>query len=551
MTNLKHIFAFWSIFLLAYLGANAQQKPQPKPPVTSPAGKESFRITEVHANKDSVIAVSVELLNKVEPMREDFKLFGEDGNPIDIQQLAKAGSEDDSKTATRLVYFLIDASNYTDGTALKNFKSAVKTALGALGEGDLANVGYFGGGEEITTINREFGLNIADLGSDIETRISANTDSTAKSDAFKAMYDAIDMLRNANKDGQRILIVVSGGVKNPASPFSTEDVVEYARKHHITIHNAVYNTNTKNFAFDTYRVISSKTDNGSAVNTKTPTDLKNALGNFLEKRATAPREVMLLYTLTFLPPVLDGAEHTFKLSYAGTEQAGKYIAPRSGGGGGIMGFLSSYYALFILIIVLLLAGLIYWQMNEMRLRRIEREEEELRQQEEIEQARLAELAKREKQQDAVIQELRSQTSKLEEQMRQKEQEMVKRTEDLKAQMQFTPTVVPASKFDMKNTIISGGGGSPVLLVSAGSFSNNYYLNKPTLTVGRAANNDIVIPEQTVSNHHATITIENGSFFLSDLGSTNGTFVNGSRVDRKLLKAGDIIKFGAANCKFEI
>lgn len=525
----------------------AQQKP------VTPAGKESFIIKKTALLKDSLVTVDLELFGNVQPLKDDFKLTNnEDGSPIDIQQVAPAGSEDHASVSTRLIYFLVDASNYTEGMVLKYFKSAVKTALGGLSEGDLVNVGYFSTMEDVISLNPDFGANIADLGSDIETRISAHTDSAGKSDAFKATWDAIDLLKNSNKDGQRILIVISGGMKSNNPEFSTDNVAAYARKNNVIVHNVSYKIKN-DFVFDSYRVLSSKTEGGLAVSTKNSTEIKNALGNFLERRVNTKKDENVLYTLTFLSNYHDGAEHKFKLAYRATEQIGSYIAPSGRGGGGmgnLWGFFTSY-GLWIGIIVLLLGGLLYWQLNEARLRRIEREEEELQRQEDIEQARLAEIAKREKQQDAVIQELKSQTARLEDQMRQKEQEFLQRADDLKAQMQFTPTVVPPNKFDMKNTIISGGGGSPVLLVSAGSFSNNFYLNKPTMNVGRAANNDIVVPEQTVSNHHARITIENGSFFLTDLGSTNGTFVNGTRIDRKLLKAGDIIKFGASNCRFEI
>jgi|GEM_PF-2346275 len=545
MTTLKRIYATLVCFVLCVQLAYSQQKPEPMPP----AGKESFRINAVKLDSNNIVAVNIEVMGNIQPVQGDFKLLNnEDGTPIEIHQLTKAGNDDNANLSTRLVYFLIDASNYTDGMPLNNFKSAVKGTLRQLTENDLMNVGYFGG-EELITFSKDFNANVGAFESDIQTRITANTDSNSKSNAFKAMYDAIDAFKTSNKDGQRILIVVSGGVKNANSEFGVDDVALYARKNNVTIHNVAYKTNAP-LSFDGYRIISSKTESGLAIVAKTSTDIKNAIGNFLEKR-TKINTSAALYTLTFQSPFKDGAEHKFKISYANTDQIGTYIAPKGNGqGGGIMDFLT-HYMLWIGIIVLLLGGLLYWQLNEIRLRRIEREEEELQQQEDAERARQAENAKREKQQDAVIQELRNQTSKLEEQMRQKENDLIKRTEDLKSQMQFTPTVVPASKFDMKNTIISGGGGAPVLLVSAGSFSNNFYLNKPSMMVGRAANNDIVIPEQTVSNQHATITIENGSFFLSDLGSTNGTFVNGTRIDKKLLKAGDIIKFGASNCRFEI
>ncbi|NJO00668.1 MAG: FHA domain-containing protein, partial [Bacteroidia bacterium] len=136
---------------------------------------------------------------------------------------------------------------------------------------------------------------------------------------------------------------------------------------------------------------------------------------------------------------------------------------------------------------------------------------------------------------------------LQEQLRAKEKEQ----ELLQKQMNETPTVMPPDKFDPKKTIISGGGSAPVFKVSAGAFNQVFYLNKPTMTIGRAANNDIVIPEQTVSSRHATITVENGSFFINDLNSTNGTFINGNRIDSKILKSGDLIKLGAANCRFDI
>ncbi len=550
MTTSKIIFLILACLLLGRQVAFSQQKPEDKPSTIS---KESFRISGVHLSKDSsgVVAVTMEMAGNVEPVKGDFKLSGEDGNPMEIHQVAKAGSEDNANTSTRLIYFLIDASSYTDGVPLQNFKNAVKNSLRLLTDNDLMNIGYFGTSEEVITLAREFNANVGSFEGDIESRISANTDSASKSDAFRATYDAIDELRKSNREGQRILVVISGGVKSQSTEYSADKVASYARKNNVVVHNIAYKINDK-FAFDTYRLLSNQTEGGQAASVKGSTDLKNVLGNFLEKRITVSKNASVLCVLTFLPPFKDGAEHSFKINYAGTEQVGKYIAPvGAGGNSGIFALLSNNVAILVIVIVLLLGGLLYWQLNEMRLRRIEREEEELQQQEDADNARQAEIAKREKQQDAVLQELRNQTAKLEDQMRQKETDFIKRTEDLKAQMQFTPTVVPAGKFDMKNTIISGGGGSPVLLVSAGSFSNNFYLNKPTMMIGRAANNDIVVPEQTVSNQHATITIENGSFFLTDLGSTNGTFVNGTRIDKKLLKAGDIIKFGASNCRFEI
>jgi serine protease Do len=68
----------------------------------------------------------------------------------------------------------------------------------------------------------------------------------------------------------------------------------------------------------------------------------------------------------------------------------------------------------------------------------------------------------------------------------------------------------------------------------------------TITVGRAANNLLCFGdnERRVSSHHAQITRHGETFLLRDLGSTNGTMINGRRVIIGELNADDLIEFGA-------
>ncbi len=80
----------------------------------------------------------------------------------------------------------------------------------------------------------------------------------------------------------------------------------------------------------------------------------------------------------------------------------------------------------------------------------------------------------------------------------------------------------------------------------------YQLNKSTITIGSHRSNDLVIDDTTVSRRHATITHKSGRFELEDLGSTNGTFVNGGRLRAPIaLSRGDEIKFGSARCAFVV
>lgn len=63
-------------------------------------------------------------------------------------------------------------------------------------------------------------------------------------------------------------------------------------------------------------------------------------------------------------------------------------------------------------------------------------------------------------------------------------------------------------------------------------------------IGRDAGNQIIINDKLVSRHHAQLTVsENGEVTIKDLGSSNGTFVNGNRITEMFLNTGDIVKCG--------
>jgi pSer/pThr/pTyr-binding forkhead associated (FHA) protein len=66
-------------------------------------------------------------------------------------------------------------------------------------------------------------------------------------------------------------------------------------------------------------------------------------------------------------------------------------------------------------------------------------------------------------------------------------------------------------------------------------------------VGKRPTNDLVISHQTLSASHAVVAFRDGGFWLTDLGSANGTFVNGTKIrsgEPRRLAAGDQIKLGA-------
>ena len=72
----------------------------------------------------------------------------------------------------------------------------------------------------------------------------------------------------------------------------------------------------------------------------------------------------------------------------------------------------------------------------------------------------------------------------------------------------------------------------------------------TLTIGRLGDNDVQLEEGSVSSRHAEIAVQDGAAVLRDLGSTNGTFLNGEQVTGEVpLNEADEIYFGSVRTVF--
>lgn len=94
---------------------------------------------------------------------------------------------------------------------------------------------------------------------------------------------------------------------------------------------------------------------------------------------------------------------------------------------------------------------------------------------------------------------------------------------------------------MTRILIQGEGGPPT----------ERELKPGTVTIGRKPDNDFQLEDATVSGHHAKIVTYFQSSYIEDLGSTNGTFVNGHRVRMHTLHGGDTISIGKFELRFGI
>ena len=80
----------------------------------------------------------------------------------------------------------------------------------------------------------------------------------------------------------------------------------------------------------------------------------------------------------------------------------------------------------------------------------------------------------------------------------------------------------------------------------------FELNAKAVTLGRGSPNDIQLEgDEFASAHHARVEPRRDGVWIEDIGSTNGTYVNGTRLDRpQRLTAGDVVRVGETDLRFE-
>jgi hypothetical protein len=80
----------------------------------------------------------------------------------------------------------------------------------------------------------------------------------------------------------------------------------------------------------------------------------------------------------------------------------------------------------------------------------------------------------------------------------------------------------------------------------------FALDSHPLTVGRGSNNDVALPaDEYASTRHARFEPRRDGVWIEDIGSTNGTFVNGIRLTReRKLTPGDVVRIGETDLRFE-
>jgi pSer/pThr/pTyr-binding forkhead associated (FHA) protein len=106
---------------------------------------------------------------------------------------------------------------------------------------------------------------------------------------------------------------------------------------------------------------------------------------------------------------------------------------------------------------------------------------------------------------------------------------------------YQPSGEPAA--GASGSSVAGAFGWALTVETGPQAGLTYVLGDGETLVGRGGDCDIFLGDVTVSRHHATMSVDSDGLSMEDLGSTNGTYVNGERAETARLNAGDELIIG--------
>lgn len=120
-----------------------------------------------------------------------------------------------------------------------------------------------------------------------------------------------------------------------------------------------------------------------------------------------------------------------------------------------------------------------------------------------------------------------------------------------ATLVLPPAPPPTRPDETAATVVVRRGPRARLWITKGGTGGPFDLSEREYSMGRSSSSDIVVADPSVSGHHATLAPRGDGFSIRDLGSTNGTTVDGKDVQGEHpLRGGEVIGLGEATLRYE-
>jgi pSer/pThr/pTyr-binding forkhead associated (FHA) protein len=103
----------------------------------------------------------------------------------------------------------------------------------------------------------------------------------------------------------------------------------------------------------------------------------------------------------------------------------------------------------------------------------------------------------------------------------------------------------------ESTAPSSATRAYLLVQTDGAAPVQFDLGGALISIGRAIDNDVIVDDPLVSRHHCQLKLQHGAYSFADLGSRNGSFVNGQPVSEIALGPGDRIRIGSTDIEFQV
>ncbi|MCX7835602.1 MAG: VWA domain-containing protein [bacterium] len=442
------------------------------------------------------------------------------------------------------VMVCIDASLTMQGKPLEDSKIAVKEYLDNLRSQDRVAILSFHSKVELVS---DFSMNRQYLKKKIDGIVAGGTNT----ELYYALDEALDHLNQTpNIPERKLVIVISDGRDEGTGAYNLEQCVQKANRFNVPIYSVGFTKIDEKYLRN-LEAISERTK-GRYYRAKESSVIREGFNKSLEVlksqyglRIFPPKEVRdgrpRMYSIVVLKPNFQGQttfQHTLP---AGTEFGEDKEQPSTS--------VPLYVWLIGAGVVILLGVAVVFILQSQRKAR-EREAERIRKEEEAK--RQAEEAQRREE------ELRRQLSEKENASPPSVSSYPPQTPlasaqgspATKAETPFQPAP-PASSKTMVGSSIGTNYTSGQLLVTAGVQKGQIFtITRAETTLGRGVHNTIVLQDQTVSTNHAIIRFANGQFQYTDNQSTNGTYINGQRVQFAILRDGDLLRLGQTELQFK-
>lgn len=486
---------------------------------------------EVHS---TVLALDAdgEPLQNLHPSNFKIKFGG-----VDVDSLYGVKTFGDSNEGLSIL-INVDVSGSMGGKPLNNVKNGILSFIDEKRPQDEICIMAFSEKAEV----------VCDFTTDTELlRKSINDLKVWRGDTslYYAIHKGLDHLGSSKPkhDGRYMILFSDGKEENPAEAYTLEAALDKARDKNLPIFSVGYTKVEKQFLQYMERIAAET--GGSYYHAPSPESLNQHFSK-------VQRQILGSWVLAY--PVFHLAgDGTFKdisitlqmgeNSASLTEPAqalvpvAEEIEPKDLNGRGEKGSKPPLWVFLIIAAVVLLGiGLLIFFLNRSKKKRLAEE-----------QRRLEEEDRKRREQQA----------RQEEQLRKEEER--KKLEETRRETQ-TRTQREQQPQDRDRTVILGPDGSvpqaksPELsmeVIYGTEKGRTFRVGTQGASIGRAAGNTIVISDDVVSARHAKIYWSDGQFFIEDLGSTNGTFVNNLKVTISRVDSGNIFKIGSNEGKFHI